>query len=154
MNTEEELKSAEQKVEEAHQRLLSIDQQYYRVQKLHQSEEVTIASLREIKTTLENRISILNQEIDKGQLTVEILIKNKEEITAYISSRVMDLKKDNEEIESKKKEQEERETVLSAKEIAIEVREHNLDKREKEVKGREEEVLEKQERITSFATSL
>lgn len=154
MNENEQLKTITQQIEDAHIKLLSIDQQYARVQKLHQAEEGAIAQLQQIKVDLEKAKEDLTSK--KDQLTKEVssleekLGSIKTE-TSKEQDRLASLLADNNSLieENKKKEDE-----IFNKAIDISLRESAVIEKEKELREREIVIANKQEKLAQIVNSL
>lgn len=150
----EEVLTAEKKLEELHNQMLVLDQNYARVKGLKESEESQIAELQNIKATLtesnnalESKIKEHTAEIAKLEEEAYIVKRETEEAKRGFSQVNEDLDKIRMDIEAKRGEFYAKETDLKNKESELSIREENL-------KALESELSRKSDRIKLFKESL
>lgn len=154
LNNEQELRIIEQKIEDAHQRLLSIDQQFARVQKMHNSEKVSIEQLQQIKADLTLSTADLDTKKDTLNSEISTLVIMKGELSVDIDESEQKLKKVRLQIETEMADSDSRKVVIESKQKELGLREGVLVNRETEMSKRESDIKDKHSKIKVFAESL
>lgn len=154
LNNEETLKSLEQQIEDAQNRVFNIDQGYARVKRLHDSEILAITELQGIKSTIEQNVKELTMVKTTLEKEVSSLQSEKDSLTVDNEQSRKHFVEVNADIDKKSLEHSERETVVMAKESAVEVREQKVAQRENNAEVREIEAEDKHSKIKDFISKL
>lgn len=152
--TPEEVKTAEQKVEDARNVLTILEQDYLRIQKLHNSESYALGEINKAKVELEERNTQLTTANDNLKKENTDLTELKLEIERNIEIARNVLIKTNEEIQSNKDKDEERIKELDRRENVVTAREEAIEVREKAVAESETELNDKHEKIKEFKETI
>lgn len=150
----EQLKTVEQKIEDAHQRLLSIDQQYNRVQKFHQSEQASIEQLQPIKADLEKAVADL-KDLQKATIEdISELQKTKLALTSDVEDMKAQLAKAEDDINVMVANYTEKEKLLQDKLDNADSRGNAVTIRELAVEEKEKSLAEKHKAVKELAAKL
>ncbi len=150
----EDLKILEQKCEDAHQKLLSIDNQYYHIQKLYESEQQKIASLQQFKIDLDKSTSELSLKKENLVTEVNQLIKTRDEVTSVLEETRSALTQASADLEAEYTERDDLVIVMGEREEALVTRETQMAEREKQVKRSEEIAQEAHNKIKAFKETI
>lgn len=150
----EELKSIEQKVDDARNALTVIEHDYARLQKLCDSIQYTIGEAHKEKIELDKEIADLQKKVkaaDKAAVDAEALrdslvVENKNAQDELHTTRMT--------IEAELKVRDERLTDVNTRESIVIAKEQHLSEREKIVAEREASVDSKHKTIANFAEAL
>lgn len=150
----EELRTAEQKLEDAINRTQVIDLNYFRVKKLHDAEVAAIAELQVTKADLTTSIDNLEAKKVDLEAGINALQSKNLDIQHYLTentNRLAELKSD---IEKTSADYDSKKSYLAAYEESVAKRERDIIAREKIVTDNETSVIEKHAKITKFVQSL
>jgi chromosome segregation ATPase len=154
INTPEELRTLSQQIEDAHNRLLSINNEYARCQKMKMSEESTIAELQNLRIDNLEAVKTLTSKKESLQIELNVLMEKRENLVSKVEEAqtalaviIKDTDLKREEIKNTIKDFNVLSSEFSNKKI-------ELDRREKEIEKIEAEVLEKQDRIKDLISQI
>lgn len=154
LNSNEEIKTAEQQLEDLHNRMLIMDQNYDRVKRLHDSEKENIRVLQNFKADLESDTKKLSEQKDELNLNIIDLENKKSTLNTEIESSENNLSKINEDIAQKLTGIIERERILEEKEQDHNFRSAALSKHGSVLDQWNSELRQKHDKITAFKESL
>jgi predicted nucleic acid-binding Zn-ribbon protein len=154
INAPEQLKTVEQKLEEAQNKMLLLDQNYDRIKRLHDSEQTQVRSLQDVKSTLEasNKDLIFANE----KLTAEnlILTNQKADLEKDMSGARSILSHINQEIKAQSDVHIESHKKLEAVSEKLSQKEQDITDRENAVTQKEQDLNEKHDKIRLFIETL
>lgn len=154
LNNNEEIKTAEQQLEDLHNRMLIMDQNYDRVKRLHDSEKDNIRVLQDFKSDLESDTKKLSEKKDLLNSEITDLENKKSTLNIEIESSENNLSKINKDIAQKLTDIIERERIIEEKEKNHDFRSAALSKHENILDQWNLELREKHDKITAFKESL
>lgn len=154
VNNEEDIRTANQKVDDAHNRLLSIEQAYERTKRFKATEEQELEKIGYFKADIEKTIATLTSQ--KETLSGEI--RSREEEKTALNKDISDLKRKKDEFETAmiktRNAQEKYEEALRLMNDSLVSRETSVFKRENQVDASEKVLNKKHELIRSFKENL
>ncbi len=154
LKNEQELKTVEQKIEDAHQKLIGINFEHDRIKKFHQSEKSAIEQIQPIKTDLEK--SVLGLTASKKTLSDEIV--NLESEKASLNQDIAKLRDEfvslNKQIETETASHKERTGVVIEAEKNLDLHRNSLFAREETIAETEILVNEKYLKLKEFINSI
>jgi len=153
-DSNEQLRTLDQKIEDATLKLLSIDQQHANVQKFHQAEQSSIEQLQPIKADLEKAVEALTLKKVATNLSVETATAELERINKDIEVAKTNLANVEAEIDSTLNEMAQKEVILQGKLDNVDSRGNAVTMRELAVEEKEKNLAEKDELIKQLARKL
>ena len=153
-SNEQELKTLEQKIEDATLKLLSIDQQYANVQKFHQAEQSSIEQLQPIKADLEKAVTDL-KDLQKATIEdISELQKTKLALTSDVEDMKVQLAKAEDDINVMVANYTEKEKLLQDKLDSADSRGNAVTIRELAVEEKEKALEAKHQAVKELAAKL
>lgn len=150
----EEVKTAEQRVEEARNRVTILEQDYLRIQKLRYAEEYALGEQSKVKAELDKQVSELTLISTELNTDIKKLQGVKEKTSLEIQDAEKELALTKKKAETIKSDQNDKTSELIKQEAFLSDKEDALSAREAKVVDREKTVVEKERIIKEFKGSL
>lgn len=150
----EEVKSAEQKVEDARNSLTILEQDYLRIQKLHASEAYAIGEIQKTKAEISKEVSKLTEEKDSLVIDIKALQYQKMIADGAVTEAKIALSKVEETVAQESRRAEELKSDYTQRGVSLTQREEAVTKREQDNVLNEAKIYSKLEKINSFVASI
>ncbi len=137
MHQPEELKSVKQQIDAAHNQLLTINNEFSRVQSFKRSEEIQLADLQGLKSDLTESVNVTASRGEKESLTKDI-----EQLRKMLVSVNDDSEKRREEIAKQLVILDEKSDALDSKEKSLSEIAKHLEKEQKIVERKHNKIKE------------
>lgn len=154
LDSNEQLKTVTQQLEDAHNKMLILDHNYFRVQKLHDSEVGEISRLQDFKADLEISVKKLSSEKEAINKDISNYTEQKAKLNEEIEISQKELISINTDIATQQAEYSVREDVLKTKEQDHSHRVSALNDHENQLNQWHKELISKHDKIQAFKETI
>ena len=154
LNNESDLRTLEQKIEDATNKLLSINLDHKRVKDLHDAKVAEIANLNNFNIDLTSTNEKLTAQKDSLLKDIQDLSDKKADYQRSLGVIESDYDKVKSDTEALKADHDNREALVVAKETAVGVREESVQERENAVNESEKSLADRHQLIKDLVSKL